>query len=425
MRGKPSPGCNGNAHAGLKACATAPLEASATSRRDACATSGLDACATSTQNRDSPLRIVIVNDVYDPRDRSADAVLARFTSLTGWARAIRDTGADVVVCQRFNRDAETTDRGVVYRFFAEEGSPKPQRCFGGVRAMHAAIAAVNPNVIHINGMDYPRAIRRLRTLLPAAGVIVQDHGGFEPQQLSIVRRAWLRRGLTVVDALLVSTAEQATEFRTSGLVPSTVAIRDVMESGTDLRVDLRPARTGPLSVLWVGRLNANKDPLTVLSGFAQFARTRSDTTLTFAYGTAELEPHLREAIDRDPFLRERVKLIGAVPHERIADLYAGADLFVLGSHREGSGYAALEAMACGVVPVLTNIPSFRGLTDAGRVGELWDVGSPQSLAAALSRAASGSLDAKRQACCARFETHFSWSAIGARAVEIYRECSAR
>ena len=386
---------------------------------------GLQHCATSPQNRDSPLRIVIVNDVYDSRDRSPDDVLTRFTSLTGWARAIRANGAAVVVCQRFNRDAETTDGDVVYRFCADEAPPRPGRWFGGARTMQAALATIKPMVAHVNGMDFPRAIRRLRVRVPRAAIVVQDHGGFEPNQLSPVRRAWFRHGLKAVDALLVSTAAQAGEFRTSGLVPATVNVRDVMEASTDLRVDSRPDHGGPLNVLWVGRLNANKDPLTVLAGFAQFARTRTDTTLTFAYGTAELELPLREAIARDQSLSRRVRLIGTVPHDHIGSLYAAGDLFVLGSHREGSGYAALEAMACGVVPVLTNIPAFRGLTNDGAIGELWEVGSPESLAAALSRAASGRFDAKREACRRQFETHFSWSAIGARAIEIYRECSGR
>ena len=48
-----------------------------------------------------------------------------------------------------------------------------------------------------------------------------------------------------------------------------------------------------------------------------------------------------------------------------------ADLFVLGSHREGSGYSLIEALACGLPPIVTDIPSFRSLTGAGVVGALW------------------------------------------------------
>jgi glycosyltransferase involved in cell wall biosynthesis len=174
----------------------------------------------------------------------------------------------------------------------------------------------------------------------------------------------------------------------------------------------------------VGRLNANKDPLTVLEGFARFTATHPQATLTFVYGTSDLEAALRAAVQRTAGAA-RVTLAGAVPHGTLESVYAAADIFVLGSRREGSGYAALEAMACGVVPVLTNIPAFRGLTDDGRVGALWEPGDPASLADALARVADAPLDPQRERCRRRFEERFSWTAIGSRAAEIYRECSAR
>src|SRR5438876_111648 len=55
-------------------------------------------------------------------------------------------------------------------------------------------------------------------------------------------------------------------------------------------------------------------------------------------------------------------MLGHVLHFRLAAFYSAADLFVLGSHDEGSGYAVLEACACGASPVVTDIPSFRRMT---------------------------------------------------------------
>ena len=43
----------------------------------------------------------------------------------------------------------------------------------------------------------------------------------------------------------------------------------------------------------------------------------------------------------------------------MAVCYSAADLFVVGSHHQGSGYALMEACACGAVPVVTAIPTFR------------------------------------------------------------------
>lgn len=59
-------------------------------------------------------------------------------------------------------------------------------------------------------------------------------------------------------------------------------------------------------------------------------------------------------------------------------------MLVAGSRHEGSGYAVIEALACGVVPVVTDIAPFRALTDRGRVGALWPVGNAERLARALS-----------------------------------------
>jgi glycosyltransferase involved in cell wall biosynthesis len=195
-----------------------------------------------------------------------------------------------------------------------------------------------------------------------------------------------------------------------------------MEGSTEFRAAAAGRTERPLAVLCVGRLNANKDPLTVLQGFARFAETHPQATLTFVYGASDLEGALRDAVRRTSSA-SRVTLAGAVPHGTLEAVYAAADIFVLGSRREGSGYAALEAMACGVVPVLTDIPSFRWLTDDGRIGALWDVGDPVSLGDALARVASSDLQAHRRAAKARFDEHFSWSAIGRRAMEIYREFS--
>jgi len=406
MAGEPTPKCNDSARAAV---------------RHPAATVEID-----HQNRHPPIRIVIVNDVFDPRDVTPDSVLDRFTSLTGWANAIRAHGADVLVCQRFHHDARLTRAGVDYQFVADGASPRPSPAFRGSRKALGHVVSFNPTVVHVNGMDYPRAIRRLRAALPATtAVIVQDHGGFEPRRLRWFRRLWLRRGLRAANALLVSTAPQADEFRDSGLLPDSVLIRDVMEASTSLRANRPRVRDGRLNVLWVGRLNANKDPMTVLEGFAKFAATRPNATLQFIYGTNELEAALRDAVGRDRLLHDRVRLAGTVSHQSLADIYSDADLFVLGSHREGSGYAALEAMACGVVPVLTDIPSFRGLTADGTAGELWEPGNPDSLAAALVRVTNEALDEKREVCRRRFASCFSWDAIGARAIAVYRECSVR
>lgn len=389
------------------------------------ASSGTAATEPGRQNRHEPIRIVIVNEVWDPRDRSPDDVLERFTTLTGWARALAGAGGDVRVFQRFDCDGSIVRDGIRYDFVSDDGPARPPTRFGGSSRMRTLIASAAPDVVHVNGMDYPRSLRRIRALLGRdAALVVQDHGGFDPRAVSPFRRVWLRHGLAAADALLVSTAPQAREFRASGIVPERVRLHDAMESSTAMQVGPRPQHDGTWRILWVGRLNANKAPLTTLDGFAGFVHSGRSARLTFVYGSAELEDPLRDAVRRHR-LESLVTLAGAVAPEALPQFYANADLFVLGSRREGSGYAALEAMACGVVPVLTDIPAFRGLTDDGRIGTLWQAGDSAALTQALARVAALPLEPQRQAARDRFERCFSWPAIGQRAMAVYREVSAR
>lgn len=370
------------------------------------------------------MRLSIVNPVWDERASTPQAALDRFQSLTDWAEAIRSAGAaDVQVFQRFHEPAGIDCGAVKYHFVADGKGPRP-RTWDALHVLTTAVAAAKPDIVHVNGMDQPRLMRGLRRRLPAAtALVVQDHGGFDPMMLWPWRRAWMRRGLMNAAVLLVATPGHKAVFIAGGLVPEGLQIRDVMEASTRLRAPDELLRRDGLTLLFVGRLNRNKDPLTVLEAFSRFLARRPDARLLFVYESSELESAIRAMLNADAALASRVTLFGAVAHEDLPGVYAQADIFVLGSHREAMGFAALEAMACGVIPVLTDIPSFRGMTDGGRLGGLWRPGDVRSLVDALLRVTSLALQPQRDAVRAYFDRCLSWEAIGRRALEIYREFS--
>ncbi len=68
----------------------------------------------------------------------------------------------------------------------------------------------------------------------------------------------------------------------------------------------------------------------------------------------------------------------------VEDLYAGMDLFVLASHREGFPRAAMEAAAMGLPVVATDIRGCRQVVDDGVTGRLVPVGDGEALARAVA-----------------------------------------
>ena len=359
------------------------------------------------------MHVVQVNYAFDKGLTDPDALLDRYFTLTGWSSALADASVGTAeVVQRFHRDAQIQRNGIDYRFRAGR--------------IAEAVAACRPDVAHVNGLTFSVQTWLLRRALgPRTAIVVQNHADGGAVGRAPLPRLLGRAARRHIDAFLFAAAEHVEPWRRAGFIAPGQATYQVMEASTALqpvpRVAARAASglRGSPAVLWVGRLNANKDPLTVLDGFARTADALPDATLTLIYSEADLLSAVRERLQRSPELSARVQLLGEVPHDRMASFYSAADLFIVGSHHEGSGYSLIEACACGAVPVVTNIPSFRLLTGNGSVGALWEPGDADSCARALRDVAQRDLTAQRTRLVEHFAGELSWSAVGRRAMEIY------
>ena len=101
------------------------------------------------------------------------------------------------------------------------------------------------------------------------------------------------------------------------------------------------------------------------------------------YQDDQLLPEVKALINANDKTKNAVILVGKVEHRQLQTWYNAADFFISGSHYEGSGIAACEAMSCGCIPVLTNIISFRRMTGPGKCGLLYDAGNAEQLFSVL------------------------------------------
>jgi N-acetyl-alpha-D-glucosaminyl L-malate synthase BshA len=127
-----------------------------------------------------------------------------------------------------------------------------------------------------------------------------------------------------------------------------------------------------------------------------------------------------EARARDLGVRERVRFLGA--QAGVEEILPCADLFLLPSEYESFGLAALEAMACGVVPVASDAGGLPEVVRDGVDGVLVDPDDEAAMgeaAAALladpARLAAMKLEARRTA-----ETRFARDLVVPLYEEVYR-----
>jgi glycosyltransferase involved in cell wall biosynthesis len=373
------------------------------------------------------VRIVQANAVYDPAAKTPDELLDRYRTLTEWSRAVAATGATVSVVQRFRTAARLERDGVDYQFVADT-QPPWLSTKGAPQEFIKAIAAHTPDLVHVNGLIFPQLVAGIRA---AAGntvaIVVQHHGGEFPIRGSGLVGMWQRQrwrnGLAAADAISFTAAEQADQWRTAGVLGDQRVI-EIVEASTTLReVSRERARAaigadGEPLILWVGRLTSNKDPITILEGLERALPQLASAQVMMLFGDDTLLEGVEQRVRESEVLRTRVLLSGRIAHDEMPNYYSAADVFISGSHSEGSGYALIEAMAAGVVPVVTDIPSFRAI--AGDCGARFPAGDDEAFAAALIRTCSADLANAKAATKARFDRNLSWRAIATRTAAEYQ-----
>jgi glycosyltransferase involved in cell wall biosynthesis len=160
--------------------------------------------------------------------------------------------------------------------------------------------------------------------------------------------------------------------------------------------------------LWVGRLDANKDPVNVVKAFVQFLSYQPRASLYMIFHTEELIEEIKRIIAP---CKQNIFLVGSMPHEQLQRWFSSADFFISGSHYEGGGIAVCEAMSCGCIPLLTNIASFRMMTAGGSFGKLYVPGDVEALLLVLRQTLEMDLEIEREKVLKQFQSALSFEAI--------------
>ncbi|HET9849709.1 MAG TPA: glycosyltransferase family 1 protein [Candidatus Dormibacteraeota bacterium] len=251
------------------------------------------------------------------------------------------------------------------------------------------------------------------------------HSGLLPRfanQLLIKNAA--RRSAAIITPSRTTADEVAQRFPSAG-----ARIQPVAEAAG---ARFSPVRNPAAEVAWqryfgirppyffyLGQWKPYKNVPLLIEAFSQVVAQRPEVQLVIA-GQDPRYPDVTAARARLP--AGSLILPGHLPDDAVADLYRGAVAVVMPSRAEGFGLPVLEAMACGVTVVCSNIPVLRELAEG--VAIFCDPESADAFAAGMLTALSPTPDDDRARRGIERARQFSWRKAAEETTAIYERVLA-
>lgn len=203
----------------------------------------------------------------------------------------------------------------------------------------STLAADRPDVVYAHFL-VPSGL--IAALAGRAPLVVTAHGR-DVRNIGAVPGVAAATRLVVRRAVAVICVSRYLQRELESKLPEARGKVEVVSSGVDReRFAVTEPPSGPPAFLCVGALDDRKNVVRLADAFARLG----EGTLTFA-GDGPLRSLLEG--------RERVRLLGRVPHDEIPRLLSECRVLAQPSLVEPLGQALLEAMACGRSVVATRI----------------------------------------------------------------------
>jgi glycosyltransferase involved in cell wall biosynthesis len=284
------------------------------------------------------------------------------------------------------------------------------------------------DLIHVHGLNYHtfaavlasrllgrRTLAKLANSGPASDILKMR----SDRQLALSR---YMLGTALRCDRFVALTQTIVEELTAAGVPR----EKITELGNGVETDQIPAKSEYAlhhlpRLIFVGRLHEQKGLDILLQAVQRLAAVSPPIGVCLQIvGDGPLLEALREQAARLN-ITDRVNFTGQVPH--VIGCLQQADIFVLPSRAEGISNALLEAMACGLPVVVSNIPGNSHVIQHDQNGLLFKAEDADSLAQALTTLLQQPNLRKRLGRAARrtVEDHFSLNYVAGQYIEVYRD----
>lgn len=285
------------------------------------------------------------------------------------------------------------------------------------------------DLVHATDFVLPPTLPKTRTLLTVHDLSFVRVPEAASPRLRAYLNAVVPRSVARADHILADSA--ATRDDLIALYGTAVDKITVLLSGVEARFQpisdqalLRAAQSkygipARPYILAVGTVQPRKNYARLIAALAQVRKRGIEADLVVAGGRGWLEDPIYAAIDAHQ-LRDHVHFIGFADDADLPTLYSGASAVAVPSLYEGFGLPVLEAMACGVPVLTSNLSSLPEV--AGDAALLVDPLDTEAIAAALMRLLSDSaLRAELIARGLKRAAGFTWESAAAQLAQVYAQ----
>jgi glycosyltransferase involved in cell wall biosynthesis len=292
--------------------------------------------------------------------------------------------------------------------------------------LHCYVSDLKPDAVVIHSLRYPWQVLWLSIKLGRKIRLWVIHHAEPP--LRFPKSLFQKFADRVIQGYFFSSVDLGKMWIDSGQIKNKNKIFEVMEASSvfcPMNKETARMKTkvmGRNIYLWVGRLDKNKDPITLIKAFLLFFCNHTDAELyMIIHQQEQLLDEVNELLARAPEVSKRIFLIRGIRHEDMLYWFNSVNFIVSTSHYEGSGVAVCEGMSCGCIPILTNIPSFRMMTRQGGIGLLFEPGDVVGLHNALCKSRSLNFEEERQNVLRQFGENLSCESISRKMVRLIKE----
>jgi glycosyltransferase involved in cell wall biosynthesis len=360
------------------------------------------------------------------------------TQTLALARGLADLGVEVHVVTRpapGHPAREELSGFQVLRVGLARGGPVATVAYVGLAARAVAALGGRVDVVHAHQLLSPASAAVAAVALGGPPFVATAHASGDIGDVaSLARQGPLGRGRLLAlrhlaSAFVAVSAPIRAELETAGIpaarirsIPNGVDVRRFAPAEPAERRRLRRALGLPPVpvVIYAGRLSPEKGVDVVVDAWAEARRRGVVATLCLVGDGPERGALERRA--RDHGVLGAVRFAG--PAADVAPWLHAADALVLPSRTEGLSVALLEAMACGLPVVATDVGGTREA--AGGAAVLVPPGDPRALAEAVAAVLADPAQAQvlGEAARRRVLSRFGIGLVARRHLDLYREVAA-